>query len=187
VVTLGRGTRPGDVFNWSGETIEVNRGGRATYHGPSQIIFYPMISLDPRREQKVSLRIPRKDLHHYLRWLEDSLIATLQHFAISGEGRSRQMQVGETQSQEATGVWVQNKKLASIGIAVKKWITSHGVALNVSSDPLAFQGLNPCGFLSSQMTCMDDVLGRRVSRDEISSLWLQRFFELGYDSPESNR
>ena len=143
IVTLGRGTKPGDVFSWSGDTIEVNRGGRATYHGPSQLIAYPLISLEKTR-----------DLHQYMRALEQSVLNLLLDLGISSQGRSVQQQVGEDVPDEATGVWVGSQKVAAIGIAVKKWITSHGVALNVFEDSQAFQGFYPCGFQSSQVVSL---------------------------------
>jgi lipoate-protein ligase B len=162
IVTLGRATQAADVFGWKGETFESSRGGRATYHGPSQIIVYPIIDL--KREHK-NLKI--KDIAGYMRILENSVIDTLKEFGIASEARTLKQNDG---SDSLTGVWVADKKIASIGIAVKKWITYHGVALNVLNDPLAFSGINPCGFKSSIMTSVEEVfqLGGRGAGVEIA-------------------
>jgi lipoate-protein ligase B len=150
VVTLGRGVKPGDVFGWAGSTVETSRGGRATYHGPGQIVAYPIINLEASR-----------DLHAYLRLLEQAIVATLREFQIVAEARTVNLGPDEP---SLTGVWVGEHKIASIGIAVKKWVTYHGLALNVLDDPLAFQGINPCGFKTEIMTSMQAVL-RESGRD----------------------
>lgn len=178
VVTLGRGTKPGDVFAWSGETIEVNRGGRATYHGPSQVIMYPLISIDNAHERFLEKTIPPRDLHQYLRLLEDSVIHMLKEVGIESQGRSVQKQVGEELAEEATGVWIGDYKIASVGIAVKKWITSHGVALNVFDDPAAFVGMNPCGFKTQQMTSLQKITGEKWDAQQIRQMWAQSFLDL---------
>lgn len=153
VVTLGRGTQPGDVFGWRGDTIEVNRGGRATYHGPSQIVAYPILDLNKRG----------RDLHRYMRLLENAIVATLSDCGITASGRSV-MSDGAPEATEATGVWLGQKKLASIGIGVRKWIAFHGLALNVDLDPMAFSGMKPCGFSAETMVSMEEVLGKPVNR-----------------------
>lgn len=177
VVTLGRGTKEGDVFSWQGEVVEVNRGGRATYHGPSQIVFYPLIYLGDPSEQYQSKKIPSKDLHAYLRAFESSMVELLELYDIKGEGHTIQQQVGEDEAQEATGVWVNNQKIASIGIAVRKWVTMHGAALNIYHDPKAFQGMNPCGFQTQQMTNMETLRGDKISREDIQNKWLEIFLK----------
>jgi lipoyl(octanoyl) transferase len=157
VVTLGRATREGDVFGWRGSTVEVNRGGRATYHGPNQLVAYPILDLSSRG----------RDLHLYMRQLEDAMIATLTEFGIHSAGRSMQTQVGDSGLIEATGVWIGTRKIASIGIGVRHWISFHGLALNVHHDPSAFQGMNPCGFTTSTMTSMEEVAGRKFLISEV--------------------
>lgn len=153
VVTLGRGTRPGDVFGWPGETVEINRGGRATYHGPSQVVVYPILDLNSRG----------RDLHLYMRNLEEAIVGALAEFGIEAGGRASQTDADGT-STEATGVWLGNRKLASIGIGVRKWVSFHGLALNVDRDPMAFTGLKPCGFSTETMISMEEVLGAPVDR-----------------------
>jgi lipoate-protein ligase B len=163
VVTLGRGTREGDVFSWKGETVQVNRGGRATYHGPNQIVIYPILNLGDRG----------RDLHLYMRTLEAAIIATLGRFGIQSSGR---------EEMEATGVWIGPPKIASIGIGVRNWITFHGLALNVAYDPQAFQGLNPCGFSSSTMISMEEILGGPVDREAVSQVLRQELMSLLVDA-----
>jgi len=159
VVTLGRATKPGDVFGWKGETVEVNRGGRATYHGPSQIIVYPILDLNQRG----------RDLHKYMRTLEEAMAATLKEFGIEASGRVKATMVGEDEAVEATGAWVGSKKIASIGIGVRKWISFHGLALNVDFDPQAHRGMNPCGFTSETMTSMEEILGAKPDRSAVQT------------------
>ena len=146
VVTLGKQARPQDVLGWPGEIVEVTRGGKATYHGPSQLIAYPIIDISKRNF----------DLHAYLRGLEKAICRTLAHYQITAVGNV-----------EATGVWVGNKKIASIGIAVKRWITYHGLALNVTYDPKAFQGISPCGFSTETMISVEQLIGEKINRSEL--------------------
>lgn len=177
IVTLGRGTKPGDVYAWKGETMEVNRGGRATYHGPSQIIAYPLISLGGPDDFYVEKKIPPRDLHQYMRALEQSVLLLLKDLGISSEGRSVQKQVGEEIPDEATGVWVGSQKIAAIGIAVKKWVTSHGIALNVYNDPEAFQGFYPCGFQTSQVTNIEAQLKVKPDAIQLQQQWCKHILQ----------
>ena len=159
IVTLGRGTREGDVFAWKGKTTEVNRGGRATYHGPNQIILYPLI------------KILSKDLHGYMRGIENSVIDTLAQYGIEGSGKSEG---------DATGVWVGEQKVASIGIAVKQWVSSHGVALNLDKDEKAFTGIHPCGFSTKTMVSVEELLGKPVLRENFQQDLLHCFCKRMY-------
>lgn len=142
VVTLGRATEAGDVTNWSGEIVEVSRGGRATYHGPDQFVVYPILNLNKRG----------RDLHKYLRWLESIVISLLNDLGVKASLR-----------EGATGVWVDDKKICSIGVAVKKWVTYHGLSLAVDENPQAYSGINPCGFTPQTMTNLERVLGQRCA------------------------
>jgi lipoyl(octanoyl) transferase len=167
VVTLGRGTKPGDVFGWQGQVIEINRGGRATYHGPSQLVVYPILDLNQRG----------RDLHKYMRDLEEALVRTLADFGIQARGRTEQ--VGDDgENQEATGVWIGARKIASIGIGVRKWVSFHGLALNVDRDNAAFQGMKPCGFSSQTMISMEEVLGASVDHASVSAALATHLFAL---------
>jgi len=172
VVTLGRGTKEGDLFAWKGAVESVNRGGRATYHGPNQMVFYPLIHLDPRDDPDFPCR---KDIHGFIRLLENATVETIKSLGIESQGNVAQKSVGEDSQKDATGVWVAGKKIASIGIAIKKWISSHGLALNLYHDPQAFQGIHPCGFLSTQMTSVEKELGFKVDRSEIQKSFLKNF------------
>jgi len=109
----------------------IGRGGDITYHGPGQLVVYPIFDLSNYN----------KDIHKYLRNLEDVIIATLKNFSISGE-----------RNRAYTGVWVNGEKLASIGIGVKKWISYHGFALNVNTDLSYFEKIVPCGIKDVKVT-----------------------------------
>ncbi|MCB0376915.1 MAG: lipoyl(octanoyl) transferase LipB [Bdellovibrionales bacterium] len=178
VVTLGRGTKPEDVFAWQGETVEVNRGGRATYHGPNQVVMYPIVDLS--EESRLKKKLKPKDLHEYMRILEEAAIMTIKDYQVDAEGHSLQKQVGEDKEAEATGVWVGNRKMASIGIAVKKWVTSHGIAINLLKDEQAFQGINPCGFKTETMVSLKELSAKRPKREEFQKELASNFIYLMY-------
>lgn len=162
VVTTGRQTQPSDIFSWQGPVIEVSRGGRATYHGPSQIVVYPIISLKNPRGKKAESDEPRgvQDVRGYLRTFESAIVNTLKEFGIAAEGKTPQKMPGQLVETDETGVWMGNQKIASLGIAVKKWITYHGAAINFFNDPTAFTGINPCGFKTETMISVEKVLGQ---------------------------
>jgi lipoyl(octanoyl) transferase len=120
----------------------INRGGQATYHGPGQLMGYPIIDL----------RRYGQDLHRYLRWLERLLIELL-----AGQG------VTASQRESLTGVWVGDRKIASIGVGVRHWITMHGFALNVCGDLSPFNQIVPCGINNVAMTSMEKETGRLFS------------------------
>lgn len=162
VVTLGRGTQASDIFGWQGEMVEVSRGGRATYHGPNQVIAYPILDL-----QKENHKFSVKDLRGYTEALEKSVIATLKVFEMQGEVRKTKTDI---HGPSLTGVWCQDKKIASIGFAVRKWVTYHGLALNVLEDPKAFQGINPCGFESKVMGSIESMTGVRIEPAQVQSV-----------------
>jgi lipoate-protein ligase B len=149
VITLGRAkaatgnvVAAGDV-----EVVEVERGGDVTYHGPGQLVVYPIVELAE----------PERDLHRFLRNLEEAMIQTAAAFGVAA-GR----EAGKT------GVWIDGRKLASIGIACRRWIIFHGLALNVATDLAYFARINPCGFDPSVMTSLTRELGRVVSVAEVA-------------------
>jgi lipoyl(octanoyl) transferase len=149
VVTLGRGTRPeslplsaADLERRGIPVYQVERGGDVTYHGPGQLVGYPILDLREHRE----------DLHWYLRRLEAGLIAGLDRLGI---------QAGPNPG--LTGVWTRGRKLASIGIHVKQWVTYHGFALNVNTDLSYFDLIVPCGIRDVIMTSVAQELGRTDS------------------------
>jgi lipoyl(octanoyl) transferase len=114
--------------------FSINRGGQATYHGPGQLMGYPIIDL----------RRCGQDLHKYLRWLEQALIDLLAKYDIAAQRR-----------ESLTGVWVENRKIASIGVGVRHWITMHGFALNVCGDLSPFDHIVPCGINNVTVTSME--------------------------------
>jgi lipoyl(octanoyl) transferase len=126
----------------------INRGGQATYHGPGQLIGYPIIDL----------RNCGQDLHRYLRWLEDLLVETLAMIGIVATTRSG-----------LTGVWVEDRKIASIGVGVRHWITMHGFALNVCGDLSPFDQIVPCGISNVTMTSIEKETGRQESVMDVAS------------------
>ncbi|UOE99753.1 lipoyl(octanoyl) transferase LipB [Bdellovibrio reynosensis] len=157
VVTLGRATKEGDVFNWQGKVVEVSRGGRATYHGPSQLIVYPILNLTQQRKGRRD-----REVVGFLRVFEDSIVEVLRSYGIEAQGRSVQKSsVNESEADE-TGVWVGPKKLASLGIGVRRWVTYHGAAINLKFDPKAFVGMNPCGFSTDTMISLEQILNEPV-------------------------
>jgi lipoyl(octanoyl) transferase len=126
--------------------FETNRGGQATYHGPGQLVGYPILDLRARG----------RDLHGYLRKLEDLLIDLLEEFGIPG-----------SKIEGKTGVWVQDRKIASIGVGVRRWVTMHGFALNVASDLSGFLSIVPCGISGVQMTSISKEAGAEISLETV--------------------
>ena len=173
VVTTGRQTQLDDIFAWNGRVVEVSRGGRATYHGPSQLVVYPILNLKLPRAGRGA-----QEIRGFLRALEQCVVETLALYGISAAGKTPQKLPGEQVETDETGVWVSDQKIASVGIAVKKWTTYHGVAINLDNDPLAFQGLNPCGFKSATMTNLELQCGRKISRDEFSQNLLKKLNQI---------
>jgi lipoate-protein ligase B len=148
VITLGKSAKPENILTKRFPTYEVERGGDVTYHGYGQLVGYPIIDLAKRQ----------KDIRRFVRDLEATLIRTLDQFGIPAQridGRA--------------GVWIaeQQKKIASIGVAVRSWVTFHGFALNVSTDLSCFSTINPCGYDSTVMTSMTERLGRQVSIESV--------------------
>lgn len=162
VVTLGRATQPGDVFAWKGNTVEVSRGGRATYHGPNQLVVYPILNLTRPRKGRSS-----HEIAGYLRTLESAIAQVISDYGVANVvGRSLQKNPLTQVENNETGVWIGTQKIASLGIGVRKWITFHGAAINLIEDPEAFQGMNPCGLKSNVMTSLEKETGKSIDIDE---------------------
>ena len=155
VFTLGRGgderylLDPGQV-----PVHRVGRGGEVTFHGPGQLVGYPI--LDLKRHGK--------DVHRYLRLLEDVLIATLAAWNIA-----------TTRRDGLTGVWAGTDKIASIGIGVRRWVTFHGFALNVNTDLSCFSAIVPCGLPGVRMTSMQELLKEELPLDTVQSTMVRSF------------
>lgn len=129
------------------ELFETGRGGDVTYHGPGQLVGYPILDLKP----------DRKDLHRYVRDLEEALIRALSAFGLDG-----------SRKEGLTGVWVGHEKVAAIGVRVSSgWITSHGFALNVNTDLGFFGSIVPCGIREHGVTSMERLLGRQAEMRDV--------------------
>lgn len=154
VVTLGKKSSPEDLKGWEGALYEIERGGKATYHGPGQIVIYPIIDLKKRRQ----------NIAGFLEVMEYAMITVLNELELKASGNPQR---GKP---DYTGVWVQTnppKKIASIGVAVSRWITFHGLAFNLFKDDAAFKGISPCGFTTETMTDLETLLNIRLERSVI--------------------
>ncbi len=150
VVTLGRNSRAAHLLRTEGiDVFEVERGGDVTFHGPGQLVGYPILDLSDYRT----------DLHWYLRTLEQALIDGLAELGLPAERRPGY-----------TGVWTRGRKIASIGIHVRQWVTWHGFALNVTTDLSHFDRIIPCGIPEVVMTTVEREAGRGAGD---GSLWEQ--------------
>jgi lipoate-protein ligase B len=171
VVTVGRGTEMGNLLVPAGQsltvdgesipmpaTFEAERGGDVTFHGPGQIVGYPILPLEA---------MDRKDLHQYMRDLEEVQIRALAEFGLIA-GRN----------EGYTGVWIEDRKIASIGVAVRRWVSYHGFALNVSTDLRYFRLLNPCGLEASVMTSIEQELGPGIDRSAVEQALLSAFTDI---------
>ena len=155
VITLGVKTRndrshvlatPEALAAEGVEVFETGRGGDVTYHGPGQLVGYPILDLRP----------DRCDVHRYVRDLEEVLIRTAGVFGVVAE-----------RSEGLTGVWVGNEKLAAIGVRIARWVTSHGFAFNVTTNLSHFGLIVPCGITDRGVTSLEKLLGRSVSMAEV--------------------
>src|SRR5712691_3602159 len=163
VITLGRRTEPGELPvppHADVEICETDRGGKSTYHAPGQLVCYPILDLERHGQ----------DVKKYCRDLEETLIRTLQPFGIEA-----------TRIEGLTGIWLERppRKIASIGVHISKWITTHGYALNVDLDPTPFtQWITACGLEEAMFTTIARELGRPVTVDEVRPLAAQAFSEV---------
>ncbi|HSP74255.1 MAG TPA: lipoyl(octanoyl) transferase LipB [Gaiellaceae bacterium] len=152
VVTLGRRTDEGELHVPEGtqiEVVETDRGGKSTFHGPGQLVCYPILDLNRHG----------RDVKRYVRSLEEALIRTLADFDVEGE-----------RIEGLTGVWLTRppRKIASIGVHISRWVTTHGYALNVDLDPAPFtEWITACGLEDAQFTTMARELGRPLSVDDV--------------------
>ena len=154
VLTLGKSgeaahvvASPEELARLGVQYYPINRGGDITYHGPGQIVGYPILSLKQAR-----------DLHAYLRELESILIKTLAHFGLAAGRREGK-----------TGIWIEQRKICALGVAVRKWITYHGFALNLDPDLSHFEGIVPCGITDGTVTSMQAELGTAPAASEVKT------------------
>lgn len=171
VITIGvkaRGTRTNitatdeELAARGVEVFETGRGGDVTYHGPNQLVGYPILDLNP----------DRRDVHRYVRDLEEVLIRAAQEFGLPA-GRQPGL----------TGVWVGDQKIAAIGVRISRWVTSHGFALNIGSDLSFFDLIVPCGITDKQVGSMAELLRRPVTRAEVEPVVLRHFCEIFERTP----
>ncbi len=155
VYTIGHGGSEENILDDGIEAVRINRGGDVTYHGPGQLVGYPIIDLGSRG----------RDLHRYLRFLEELVIRVAADFGVAAHrvpGR--------------TGVWTGKGKLASIGVGVRRWVTMHGFALNVFTDLSRFSAINPCGIEACPVTSLEVLCGAPVKIGEVKST-VSRYFK----------
>ena len=174
VVTLGRRTEEGELHVPAGaevEIVETDRGGKSTYHGPGQLVCYPILDLTRHGQ----------DVKKYCRDLEEALIRTLAPFGLDA-----------TRIEGLTGIWLERppRKIASIGIHISKWVTTHGYALNVDLDPAPFtEWITACGIEDAQFTTIASELGRPIAVEEVRPHALDALaevFDLDFDELPNN-
>lgn len=166
VFTVGMRSGAENHLVWNDEQLaragvtvaRTNRGGDITYHGPGQIVGYPIVSL-----------AARKDLHAYLRFLEQVLINSVGALGLAASRR-----------ESLTGIWLGQRKVAAIGVAVKRWVTYHGFALNVNANLAHFQGIVPCGISATEgtVTSLQAELGRKLDLGEVKTVLAREFRDL---------
>jgi lipoyl(octanoyl) transferase len=156
VYTLGRNASESDVLADPAqlaarriEVVECDRGGQVTYHGPGQLVGYPVINLSP----------DRRDVRRYVRDLQETLIRVLASYGVAAAAR---------EGKEFIGVWVGEAKIASIGVHLSRWVTTHGFALNVATDLGFFGGIVACGLPGLEVTSIERLTGRRPGLAEVA-------------------
>lgn len=161
VYTIGKGGKAEHLLSSidelkkiGAEYVPIDRGGDITFHGPGQLVAYPILKL---REFHL-------DVHQYLRALEETTIRTLAEYGIAA-GRADKM----------TGVWVNGAKIAAIGVRLSRWVSMHGIAVNVSTDLKYFQHIVPCGLAAKPVTSLERILKRGISFQEFSKKFAQAF------------
>jgi lipoyl(octanoyl) transferase len=174
VYTLGRNAEPADVLfgpaelaAWGIEVVECDRGGQVTYHGPGQLVGYPILNLSP----------DRRDIRRYVRDLQETLIRTLADYGVEAEVR---------EGQAFVGVWAGDAKIASIGVHLSRWLTTHGFALNVSTDLSYFAGIVPCGLQQVGLTSIERLTGQAPTLPEVAAVYARHFatvFDRSVEAP----
>ncbi len=164
VFTIGRGGSRENILITDEKRVEesidlweVDRGGDVTYHGPGQLVVYPIFDLNGYG----------RDVHSFIRCLEEVVIRVLLGYGL-----------GAHRIEGLTGVWVRDKKIASIGIGVRKWVSFHGLSLNVAPEMKHFSFINSCGLGNGRMTSMKDLTGRDASVEEVGEKVLKEFEEV---------
>ena len=160
VYTIGRtqdqSSLPEDRNNLPHPLFITNRGGKATYHGPGQLVGYPILNL----------KNYKKDLHLYLRSIERSIIKTCIQYDVKASTK-----------EGFTGVWCNDRKIASIGVGVRQWVSMHGFAINVNGDLSPFNEITPCGIKNAEMTNMETEIGGSINFKEFSDSVFENLIE----------
>ena len=155
--TLGKNGNPNNILNKNCELFETDRGGDVTYHGPGQLVGYPIIDL---KTMGLGIR-------SYVSNIEQVLIHVLYDYGINASIKPG-----------LTGVWIEDRKIASIGIRVSRWITTHGFALNVNTDMNYFSNIISCGIENVYMTSMEKELGKKISMNDIKQSTINHFNDI---------
>jgi lipoyl(octanoyl) transferase len=166
VYTLGSRKDAIKNLKVSKETLErkqvpiykTNRGGDITFHGPGQLVIYPILKLE------------NKDLHNYLRLLEQTIITVLKTYDLEASTR-----------ESKTGIWIENRKICAIGIAVRSWITYHGIALNLNTDLSYFDWIVPCGITDGTVTSLKNEGVKEINKNNLKERFLVEFGKFFYD------
>ena len=159
VYTLGRGGKESNVLAPRDVPVHrTSRGGDVTYHGPGQLVIYPIVDLRSKL---------RKDVHRYVRNLEKTAIETLRDFGLVSSRRA-----------PYTGIWIEDRKIAAVGLAVRRGITYHGLALNVNTDLSYFDRIIPCGLTWAHVTSMAKELAREQNVERVKKSFLQHFVDV---------
>ncbi|MFC1621223.1 lipoyl(octanoyl) transferase LipB [Candidatus Omnitrophota bacterium] len=154
VVTIGRTGSEENIFRREIDIIHTDRGGDVTYHGPGQLIAYPIFKLENES----------RDIHRFLEFLEEIGRAFLSQYGILTEKRPG-----------FRGVWTDNKKIGSIGIGVKKWVTYHGLAVNINTDLMPFSFIRSCGIEGVEITSLKNLLQREIDMDDAKNRLVSTF------------
>jgi len=161
VITMGKSGKddniliPGSLLKKKGvDFYRIERGGDVTYHGPGQLVGYPIFNI---KERLVGIKL-------FIERVEDAIIATLAHFGIKGEKKEKMI-----------GVWTETGKICSIGVAIKRWVSFHGFALNVNTDLKYFDLIHPCGFKNIEMTSIAEILKKEISMDSVKNATIKKF------------
>ena len=136
------------------QVFHIERGGDVTFHGPGQLVGYPIIDLHNYK----------KSISWYMRSLEDVIIDTLDHYGIAASRKDG-----------LTGVWVNDEKIAALGVRISRWVTMHGFALNVNTDLHYYAGIIPCGIFEYGVTSMQKILGKEMEMDEVKYILIEQF------------
>lgn len=154
VITIGRNGHKENYASADITPVFIERGGDVTYHGPGQLVVYFIFNLTRRG----------RDLHKFMTDIQTGVIDTLAEFGLVGKI-----------SKDNTGVWVEKKKIASVGIAVKQWISYHGVAFNINTDLKQFRAINPCGLKAEVMTSLRELTGKKVDLKTIEQILIDKY------------